>query len=311
MAAVQYVGGSKVGVVGLGRMGMPIGARLVRSGYKVVGYDTRREARAEGESFGIEIVDSPRELGASTHASIVIVGFDDEVNEACLGQDTGLLLGASEAHIIIVCSTVRPETVIQLGHSASKLGVDVLDATLSRAEKAAIDGTLLAMVGGERAVFERCEPMLSAFASDIFHLGALGSGQIAKMINNQLLWSAVVANWEALRLGRRLGVDQEVLRQAILNGSGSNWALGTWNASRPMPWAEDDMAMVLEHAERVGLEVPLASVVSERIARIKEDRSAWRSEDAAVSAMSDYLEAVEAEIPTASDPGRGDSRLES
>jgi 3-hydroxyisobutyrate dehydrogenase-like beta-hydroxyacid dehydrogenase len=285
-----------IGIVGLGRMGRPMGARLARAGYRVVGHDVSGEAREPAAAVGIEVVDSARAVGEQSAASLVIVGFDDEVTSACLDADAGILAGASAGHTLMVCSTVRPETVLALREPAAARGVEVLDATLCRAEHAAVDGTLLVMVGGSESAYERWRPMMAAFATDTFHLGDLGAGQVGKMINNQLLWAAVVANWEGLRLGRRLGVAQEPLRQALLKSSGNNWALETWRASRPMPWAEKDMAIVLDYAARVGLEMPVSATAADAIAAVKLEKARWTEGGGAKSAMSDFLDAFEDEF---------------
>ncbi len=150
--------------------------------------------------------------------------------------------------------------------------MDVIDAPLCRGEPAAEAGKLLVLVGGDEAVVERCRPVLSAFCSDVFHVGGLGSGQIGKMINNLLLWACVSANWEGLKLAGALGVDPEKLRQALLLSSGNNWALETWLLPRPMPWAEKDMAIVMEQADKARLSLPLCGVTREVIKGIKIER---------------------------------------
>ncbi|HWG03917.1 MAG TPA: NAD(P)-dependent oxidoreductase, partial [Beijerinckiaceae bacterium] len=169
-------------------------------------------------------------------------------------------------------STVSAETMREVQDLAAQKGVDVIDAPLCRGEPAAEAGKLLVLVGGDAAVVERCQPVLSAFGSDVFRVGGLGSGQIGKMINNLLLWACVSANWEGLRLAEALGVDPEKLRQALLLSSGNNWALETWLLPRPMPWAEKDMAIVMEQADKARLSLPLCGVTREVIKGIKIER---------------------------------------
>ena len=273
-------------------MGLPMGRRLVAAGYNVVGFDTSTDAVKSAEEAEISIVASAAEVGAASDASLIVVGFDDEVTATFLGDD-GLLQGARQGHAAFVCSTVRLDTVRALQGPAAERGVDVLDATLCRAEHAAVDGTLLIMTGGPEEVALRWRPMLDRLGTDVYHLGDLGAGQVGKMINNQLLWCAVVANWEGLRLGVRLGVKQDALRGALEQSSGNNWALETWGKSRPMPWAEKDMSIVLDYAERFGLAMPTSRMVADEIASIKEQKAAWVEGGGAASAMSDFLEAAE------------------
>jgi 3-hydroxyisobutyrate dehydrogenase-like beta-hydroxyacid dehydrogenase len=155
---------------------------------------------------------------------------------------------------------------------AAQKGVGVIDVPLCRGEPAAEAGKLLVLVGGEEGVFARCRPALAAFGDDVIHVGGLGAGQIGKMINNLLLWACVSANAEGLKLAEALGVDPEKLRQALVLSSGNNWALETWLQPRPMPWAEKDMAIVMEHADQARLSLPLCGVTREVIKGLKIER---------------------------------------
>src|SRR6266849_3175498 len=122
---------------------------------------------------------------------------------------------------------------------------------------------------GDPDAFELCRPVFGAFASDIFHLGPAGAGQVAKMVNNLILWACISVNDEGLRLGRALGVDPERLFEALRHGSAQNWAMDTRAERSGMPWAEKDMSIVLEEADRARLSLPLAGTVKEAIKGLK------------------------------------------
>src|SRR6266852_1606790 len=122
---------------------------------------------------------------------------------------------------------------------------------------------------GDPDAFELCRPVFGAFASDIFHLGPAGAGQVAKMVNNLILWACISVNDEGLRLGRALGVDPERLCEALRHGSAQNWAMDTQAERSGMPWAEKDMSIVLEEADRARLSLPLAGTVKETIKGLK------------------------------------------
>jgi 3-hydroxyisobutyrate dehydrogenase len=143
---------------------------------------------------------------------------------------------------------------------------------ITRGEPAAEAGNLLVMVGGDEGAFEACKPALQTFASSIFHIGALGAGQVGKMVNNLILWACISANHEGLRLAERLGVDPERVREALLQSSASNWAMETRPEEQPMPWAEKDMRIVLSEADRLRLSVPLCGVVTEVVKSVKFER---------------------------------------
>src|SRR5207245_11566781 len=133
-------------------------------------------------------------------------------------------------------------------------------ATRGRGGGAADEGTLLCFVGGERETVARLRPVLGAFASDIVATGGVGSAQVAKAANNLILWACLVADHEALALARAYGLDVEALRHALMSSSATNGALGNWG-NQTMAWAEDDMVIVGEMANAVGLGLLLSGLV--------------------------------------------------
>ena len=262
-----------VGVIGLGKMGLPMARHLAAKNFSVHAYDLDEKRRESAQAVGANIYASPADVARVSDIVIVVVGFDNEVMEVVDGPG-GLLSGARDGLVIAVASTVSIETMHTIaalqGVTARRIGV--LDIPLCRGEPAAESGQLLLMAGGDAATFERCKPAFAAFANDQYLLGKLGSGQVGKMINNLLLWSCVSANHEGLKLGEALGVQSETLRQALLKSSGANWALETWLQPRPMPWAEKDMAIVMEEADNARLSLPLCGTVREVIKGIKIEK---------------------------------------
>lgn len=282
-----------VGVIGLGKMGLPMARHLVEHGYDVVATDTREQQCARARELGITTVDTCARVATASRVSLVVVGFDNEVLDVVLNPVSGILCGAARGHVVAICSTVLPRTSRDAGAQAATQGVHVVDATLCLGEPAAEAGTLLVMGGGDLDIFESIRPALSSFASDIHLLGPLGSGQTGKMLNNYLLWSAVVANYESFRLAARLGVDVDELRHALLLSSGNNWALETWERSRPMPWAEKDMGIVMTYADEMRLPLPLAGLTREEIKAIKIEKNPWRDGAGEKASMMEFLKYVE------------------
>jgi 3-hydroxyisobutyrate dehydrogenase-like beta-hydroxyacid dehydrogenase len=263
----------RVGVIGLGKMGMPMTRHLLAQGHEVTAFDLQPDAIARAVKLGAKPGQSPRTVAAASELVIVVVGFDNEVMDVVFGPD-GVLAGAQRHAVIAVASTVLPETVKKIAAQADELGqgIAVLDIPLCRGEPAAVDGKLLMLAGGDAAVFERCRAVFSAFANDIFLVGALGAGQVGKLVNNLLLWTCICGNYEGLKLAERMGVDAEVLRKALVKSSANNWALETWQQVRPMPWAEKDMAIVMQEADRLRVPLPLAGIVREVIKAIKIEK---------------------------------------
>src|SRR6266481_3264817 len=170
-----------VGFVGLGRIGKPIAANILASGFDLMVFDVREEPMRELARLGAKRARSPREL--SDHAEIVGVAVvDDSQVEEVLLSDAGLLQNGRRDSIIMIHSTVMPGTVRKLAQRAESKGVKVIDAPVSGGEAGARERQLCYMVGGEKEIFESVRPVLAASAAHIFHLGELGSGATAKMI---------------------------------------------------------------------------------------------------------------------------------
>jgi 3-hydroxyisobutyrate dehydrogenase-like beta-hydroxyacid dehydrogenase len=258
----------RVGVVGLGKMGNPMARHLRAKGFETRGYDVSAEARAAAEARGIATVASLRDLAAASDFVIVVVGFDSEAEAVLLGDD-GIAAGAHQDLAVGIASTIAPSTMRRLGSRLAGSGLALLDMPLTRGEWAAEAAQLLVMVGGDEDLFARCRPAIACFADAIYHLGALGAGQVGKMVNNLILWACISANHEGLMLGDKLGVDQERLRAALLDSSAGNWALKTRPEESPMPWAEKDMRIVLAEADHLRVSVPLCGVVKEVVKTVK------------------------------------------
>ncbi len=257
-----------VGILGLGKMGCPMAGHLVAKGFKVIGYDPLAQAREKAMARGARGAASAREVAQASDLVIVVVGFDSEVEEVIFGKE-GLLEGAKPGLVVALGSTVAPRYSKRVAARLGERGIVLLDIPLARGEAAAVAGKLLVYGAGDPAAFELCKPVFSAFASDIFHLGPAGAGQVAKMVNNLILWACIAVNDEGLRLGQALGVDPERLCRALHHGSAQNWAMDTQAERSGMPWAEKDMSIVLQEADAARLSLPLAGTVREAIKGLK------------------------------------------
>jgi 3-hydroxyisobutyrate dehydrogenase-like beta-hydroxyacid dehydrogenase len=213
----------------------------------------------------------PKAVAAESDFVIVVVGFDSEAEAVVLGPD-GIFSAARPSLIVGIASTVAPRTMHKIAAKLAGSGIVLLDMPLTRGEPAAEAGQMLTMVGGDVAAFEACKPALATFANSIYHVGELGAGQVGKMVNNLILWACISANHEGLGLAKKLGVDPERLRNALVDSSASNWALQTRIEENPMPWAEKDMRIVLSEADRLRMSLPLCGVVTEVVKSVKFER---------------------------------------
>jgi len=257
-----------VGLLGLGRMGCPMAGHLLARGFKVIGYDPAAEACRKAQAHGAKIAGSPGEVAQASELVIIVVGFDSEVEDVVFGKD-GVLAGSKPGLIVALGSTVAPRYSKRLAGRLAEYKLVLLDIPLARGEAAAVTGKLLIYGAGDEQAFEACRPAFSAFASDIFHLGPAGAGQVGKMVNNLILWACTAANDEGLRLAAALGVDPERLQAALHHGSAQNWAMDARAERSGMPWAEKDMNIVLQEADLARLSLPLCGAVKETIKGLK------------------------------------------
>lgn len=258
----------RIGILGLGAMGRPMARHLIAKGFIVAGYDVAAEACERVAALGATIAATPRDLAAQSDAVLIVVGFDAQVERAIFGAD-GIRDAARPGLIVGMGSTVAPSFARDVAHRLEGSGIVLIDMALTRGEPFAEAGTMLVLGGGDAAAFAACQPVLRSFASDIFHLGSFGAGQVGKMVNNSILWACMMANDEGLRLGEKLGIDAETLRNALTHSSAENFSLSARADERPTPWAEKDMRIVLQEAASTGIDMPLSILVKERIADFK------------------------------------------
>ena len=255
-----------IGVIGAGRMGLPIIGHLARKGFQTLVHDIDAGKRKAIEERGAQWAADNGALAAASEVVLVCVGYDEELRQ--LFPQLAAKAGPGAIHAVL--STVNPKTVQQLAAAAPR-GIAVVDATMCRGGRAADEGTLLCFVGGDAATVERLRPVLAAFASEIVHTGAAGSAQVAKAANNLILWACLVADHEALALASRCGLDVDQLRKALEISSASNDALEKWG-TQTMAWADDDMAIVAEMAREHGLRLPQSEVTREICRALKPRR---------------------------------------
>ncbi|MFI2840887.1 NAD(P)-dependent oxidoreductase [Mycolicibacterium sp. PDY-3] len=220
----------RVGFIGLGSQGGPMARRIVDSGYALTLWARRPASVEPYADTAAKVVSTPAELGANSDLVCLCVVGDDDVREVITGND-GVLAGMADGGIIAIHSTIHPETCREVSELAAVKGVSVIDAPVSGGGPAVQEGTLLVMVGGEEADVEKVRPVFATYADPIVHLGQLGSGQVAKILNNLLFTANLGAAMSTLELGEALGVPRERLCQVITRGSATSKALDSIAAS--------------------------------------------------------------------------------
>lgn len=257
-----------VGIIGAGRMGMPIIGHLAAKGFRTLASDRDPARQSEVEKRGGESAPTA-DLARVADVVLICVGYDREVR--ALFADGGGLAALKSGTIVAILSTVHPKTVKELAAAMQPNGVAVIDSTVCRGGEAADRGTLLSFVGGEADVVAKITPVLKAYSSDVVHVGGVGTAQVAKAANNLVLWACLIADHEALALAHRHGVDVEALRKALMISSSANGPLEKWG-TQTMAWAEDDLAIVQEMAAESGLSLPQSGLNRELCRQLKPRR---------------------------------------
>jgi 3-hydroxyisobutyrate dehydrogenase-like beta-hydroxyacid dehydrogenase len=214
----------RVGFVGLGDQGLPMAQRVVAAGLPTALWARRPASVEPFLGTAATIAGSPRELGAVSDIVATCV-FDGAGTREILFGPAGILAGMTRGGVVVVHSTIAPEEIIEIAAVARESGITVLDAPVSGGHAMAEQGRLVALVGGDRDACERCLPVLSSYADQVIHVGRVGAGQQAKLINNALMAAQLGLAADAFELGGELGIDPDGLARALRQGSGRSYSL--------------------------------------------------------------------------------------
>jgi 3-hydroxyisobutyrate dehydrogenase-like beta-hydroxyacid dehydrogenase len=253
----------RIGLIGPGRMGLSMVKHMVAKGYPVTVTDLSADAIKRATDLGADSAENAGAVGAVSDFVIIAVGFDDEAMAVTMG-DGGLLETMNSGSIIAISSTAHPATIHKIAAAAAEKGIDIYDAPICRGRRAADEGTLLAVVGGDDAIVERARPVYSCFCSDIHHIGPLGHGQIAKSVNNLVHWVNGLMLIEAGKLCETQGVDLQKLRAAMQISTGKSAALDGWQ-TMSFTWALKDMQIVQGMMDQANIGSPLIGAVRELV----------------------------------------------
>ena len=214
----------RVGFIGLGSQGGPMAGRIIDAGFPTTLWARRPASLEPFAGTAATVAGSPAQLAAASDLVCLCVVGDSDVEEVVAGEN-GVLAGLEPGGVIAIHSTVHPTTCHVLAEKAARQSVSVIDAPVSGGAPAVAEGRLLVMVGGDVDVVERCRPIFASYADPIVHLGALGSGQTTKLLNNLLFTANLGTAASALALGEALGVAPDRLTEVISRGSGNSFAL--------------------------------------------------------------------------------------
>ena len=207
-----------VAIIGLGNMGVPMGACLIRAGYAVTGFDILESARRKFETAGGRTANELPATVAAAAVAVTVLPDGKIVRETVRAMRPHLRNGA----ILVDMSSSDPLGTRRFGEELIAAGYEFVDAPVSGGVKRAVNGTLSIMVGGDASTIDRVQPLLAALGTSIFRTGPLGSGHVMKALNNYVSAAGLIATVEALQIGRRFGLDPALMTDILNVSSGRN-----------------------------------------------------------------------------------------
>jgi 2-hydroxy-3-oxopropionate reductase len=265
-----------IGFIGLGIMGSPMAANLVKAGFDVVGYDRGQGAIDKLVQAGGRGATSVADVVRDADVVITMVPDSPDV-EAVVFGDEGVLAFAKPGLLLVDCSSIRPDTSKKVAEAARAHGVRALDAPVSGGEQGAIDATLSIMVGGDAADFEAAKPVLDTLGKTIVHVGGHGAGQTVKAANQLVVAGTIELVAEAMVFLEAYGVDMEAAVRVLSGGLAGNAILERKAAGmlkrdfKPgfrLDLHHKDLGIVQAAAREAGVCIPLGAVVSQLVAAL-------------------------------------------
>ncbi len=264
----------RVGFIGLGIMGGPMAANLLRAGFRLTVWNRTAAKMERLAELGAATAGSPAEVAAASDVVFTCVTASRDVEAVVLGPG-GVVEGARPGSLVIDCSTIAPETARRLHARLRELGIGMLDAPVSGGDVGAKAGTLAVMVGGEAADFDRALLLLQAIGNRIVHVGPPGAGQVVKLCNQVAGGLNLLAMAEALSLCRRSGVEPAKMLEVVSAGAAGSWMLehlGPRAAKRDfapgfmVDLMQKDLQLVLDAARATATPLPGSALVSQLFA---------------------------------------------
>lgn len=263
----------KVAFLGLGVMGYPMAGHLkTKGGYDVTVYNrTSAKASKWAEQFGGNHAATPAEAARDADFVFSCVGNDDDLREVTTGPN-GAFATMKKNALFIDNTTASAEVARELNGEAQKRGFHFIDAPVSGGQAGAENGVLTVMVGASEAVFEKAKPIIESYARSVGLMGPVGSGQLAKMVNQICIAGLVQGLAEGIHFGKKAGLDIEKLVAVISKGAAGSWQMenrhntmnqGKYEFGFAVDWMRKDLGICLEEANRNGALLPVTALVDQ------------------------------------------------
>ncbi|KXS38358.1 MAG: 6-phosphogluconate dehydrogenase [Halomonadaceae bacterium T82-2] len=258
--------------IGLGVMGYPMAGHLARAGIEMRVYNrTSEKARQWVDEHGGSWHETPAEAAHSADLILVCVGNDDDVREVTTGPE-GALTGMQAGAILVDHTTASAELAEELDHACRERGAHFIDAPVSGGQQGAVNGVLTIMCGGEEHAFQHARPALAHYGRAVTLMGAVGAGQMTKMVNQICIAGLVQSLAEGLHFAEKAGLDSHRVIEVIAQGAAGSWQME--NRHRTMiadqydhgfavDWMRKDLGICLEEARKLGARLPVAALVDQ------------------------------------------------
>ncbi|OUS68973.1 3-hydroxyisobutyrate dehydrogenase [Pseudoalteromonas sp. A601] len=264
-----------IGFIGLGNMGGPMAANLVKAGHKVNVFDLNQSVVNQLADQGATAAIDAKQCATNVDVLISMLPASKHVKSLYLGE-SGLINILAKSTLVIDCSTIDAASAREVGAELAERGIAFVDAPVSGGVAGATAGTLTFIVGGAQTDFAKAQSVLADMGKNIFHAGDIGAGQVAKICNNMLLSILMAGTSEAIQMGINNGLDAKVLSDIMTASSGRNWTLELYN---PCPGVMDtapasnnykpgfmvdlmakDLGLAMEAAQQSNSSTPMGSM---------------------------------------------------
>ena len=269
----------KIGFIGLGIMGKPMGKNLLKAGFELVVCSRTQTSVDELTAVGATAAATPSELAAQVDLVITMLPNSPEVKEVILGPN-GVIEGTRPGCIVVDMSSIAPLASQEIAAALAEKGIEMLDAPVSGGQPKAIEGTLSVMVGGKQEVFDRCVPVFKAMAASVVRVGKIGAGNVTKLANQVVVALNIAAVSEAMVLAAKAGVEPELVYQAIRGGLAGSTVMDAkvplmldrkFNPGFRIKLHIKDLANALETSSEVGAPLPLTASVMEILKSLQSE----------------------------------------
>jgi len=270
----------KTAFIGLGVMGYPMAGHLVKGGHEVTVYNrTTAKAQKWADEHGGSYAETPAEAAKGADVVCLCVGNDDDVRSVTFGDD-GVLAGMSAGAVLVDHTTASAVVAREVSAKADELGIGFIDAPVSGGQAGAENGALTVMIGGEQTVYEKAVPVIDCYARMHQLLGSVGSGQLAKMVNQICIAGLVQGLSEGIAFGMRAGLDMKATIEVLSKGAAGSWQMDNryetmiddkFEHGFAVDWMRKDLGIALEESKSNGARLPVTALVDQFYADVQED----------------------------------------